>query len=89
MPEPGTHQLATNRLTHSGKPNCVAITQALTSAALRTVRVRSPILRPLSPAHATSTTLGSEYTTKPYLQQQQGRRRWAATVTNLSIDSTT
>ena len=50
---------------------CCLATSCLTSAALRTVRVRSPIFRPFSPAHATSTTLGSEYTTNPYLQQQQ------------------
>lgn len=40
----------------------------LTSVARRTVSVRSPICSPWRPAHAMSVTLGSEYTTKPYLQ---------------------
>ena len=40
-----------------------------TSVARRTVRVRSPILIPFSPAQATSVTVGSPYTTNPYLQR--------------------
>ena len=40
----------------------------LTSVARRTVRVRSPMRMPFRPAQAMSVTLGSWYTTKPYLQ---------------------
>ena len=43
----------------------------LTSVARRTVSVRSPMRMPLRPAHAMSVTLGSWYTTKPYLHKQE------------------
>lgn len=39
-----------------------------TSVARRTVSVRSPMRMPFRPAQAMSVTLGSWYTTKPYLQ---------------------
>lgn len=43
------------------------------SVARRTVRVRSPMRMPFSPAHATSVTLASAYTTKPYLRRPAAR----------------
>lgn len=41
--------------------------RGLTSVARRTVSVRSPMRMPFRPAHAMSVTLGSAYTTNPYL----------------------
>ena len=47
-----------------------------TSVARRTVRTRSPMRMPLSPAQATSVTAGSAYTTKPYLPAPQRVSMW-------------
>lgn len=79
--------------THPPHSTQHTIRHLLTSAALRTVSVLSPILRPLSPAHAMSTTPGSLYTTNPYLRRhidtsRQGRRtRWRGTVHDVTIAS--
>lgn len=45
--------------------------------ARRTVRVLSPMRMPLRPAHATSVTLASSYTTKPYLHTNHHTPRFA------------